>query len=97
MQATKRQSKRARPKAGTRASARRSAVKPAAPLKLVGRFEQVLRASVQPDHGEPVREAAIETASKYLNELRTTDIIAITPVLVKYAATAGGPPGSDSA
>ena len=92
MAATKRKSKRTTPKDG-----KRSAGKSAAPLKLCGSVDQVLSARVQPDHGDPVREATLELAIKYLRRLTTLEILAITPVLVRHSGGDPEPRGSDSA
>jgi hypothetical protein len=52
---------------------------------LVGGLERTLSSRVQPDLSDPVREAALAEALKYLHELSTIDLLAITPVMAKYS------------
>ena len=98
-----------RPKRKAQADGRRSRkakashrAGPSVPFQLVGGMERGL-SRVARDTGDPVREAALEQAVKYVHCLSTMDLIAILPVLVKYSTVLpdcvdpGPPPGGDSA
>ena len=72
-------------------------------LRLVGGVDRALSGRIQRDEDNPVRQAAVDVATRYLRLLPTADIIVLIPVLTKYASVSPGiidpgpPPGADSA